>query len=207
MKFEREVGNIYRLKVPFDNIYTSVFLIKTERGNVLVDCATTKQDVDEWIVPALSEIRLSITDIKYLVLTHKHRDHAGGKERLLELNPRLEIIDRLRDDFANGLTTYEMKGHTLDCIGILDMQSSTLISGDGLQGYGVEKYRCSLKSNEEYIKTIEKIRQDKRIKNILFSHAYEPWCKDVAFGREEVERCLLDCINYIKGEKNESNSN
>ena len=198
MSFEREIADIYRLKVPFDNIYTSVFLIKTESGNILVDCATTKQDVDEWIVPALAQAELSVTDIKYLVLTHKHRDHAGGKERLLALNPSLEIIDELRENFANGLTMYEMKGHTLDCVGVFDERSGTLISGDGLQGYGVGKYRSSLKSKEEYAKTIERIRQDKRVKNILFSHAYEPWERCGVFGREEVEKCLLSCEEVME---------
>ena len=198
MKFEKVIGEIYRLKIPFDDLYTSVFLITTENGNILVDCATTSQDVDEWIVPALSSIGLSVTDIKYLVLTHHHGDHAGGKTRLLELNSRLKIIDGLRENFVNGLTMYEMKGHTLDCIGVFDERSRTLIAGDGLQGYGVGKYRCSLKSEEEYRKTINKIKHDKRIENVLFSHAYEPWYKDGAFGRGEVEGCLEDCIEYVK---------
>lgn len=90
-----------------------------------------------------------------------------------------------------------MKGHTIDCIGVLDERSGTLISGDGLQGAGVGKYRCSLESREAYLKTIEKIKKDKRIKNILFSHAYEPWYKDGAFGREEIKRCLQDCIQVL----------
>ena len=99
MIFENEIANIFRLKLPFDNIYTSVFLIKTETGNVLVDCGTTKRDVDEWLVPALLQAKTSVTDIKYLV---------------------------------------------------------------------------------------------------LFSHAYEPWNKDGAIGRNEVEKCLQDCKKYVE---------
>ena len=198
MIFENEIANIFRLKLPFDNIYTSVFLIKTETGNVLVDCGTTKRDVDEWLVPALLQAKTSVTDIKYLVITHNHRDHAGEKERLLELNPSLEIINEMRGNFTNGLTVYEMKGHTLDCIGVCDERTKTLVSGDGLQGAGVGKYRCSLKSKEEYIKTIKRIKKDKRIKNLLFSHAYEPWNKDGAIGRNEVEKCLQDCKKYVE---------
>ncbi len=197
MKFEKAVGEIYRLKVPFDNIYTSVFLIKTQTENVLVDCATTEEDVNEYILPALLERGLSLTDIQYLVLTHKHRDHAGGKERLLQLNPNLKIIDGACENFANGLTVYALKGHTLDCIGVLDERTGTLITGDGLQGAGIGKYRCSLKSKDEYIKTIDKIERDKRIENVLCSHAYEPWCKDGAFGREEVEKILKACKKYV----------
>lgn len=31
-EFTQETGEIYRLKVPFETLYTSVFLIKTEQG-------------------------------------------------------------------------------------------------------------------------------------------------------------------------------
>ena len=200
MSFEKVIGDIYRLKVPFDSLYTSVFLIKKRKGNVLIDCATYASDVDEYIVPSLWNLSLRLEDIQYLILTHKHGDHAGGKERISKLHPEIKIISGVVEKFLNDLTIYELKGHTLDCIGVLDERTKTLISGDGLQGAGVGKYRCLLANKDEYIKTIEKIRQDERIENILFSHAYEPWNKDGVFGREKVEKVLKDCIDYIKGE-------
>lgn len=196
--FLKEVADIYRLKVPFEDLYTSVFLIKTEQGNALVDCATYDSDIDEYILPALKAIGLCLTDITYLILTHNHDDHAGGKKRILELAPSIEIIQSAGVIFSNTIIAYEMKGHTLDCIGVFDKVTGTLISGDGLQGAGVGKYRCSLASKEEYLKTIEKIERDKNIKNILFSHAYEPWYNDCAFGREEIEKRLRDCKKYAK---------
>lgn len=196
MSFFREIGGIYRLKVPFENLYTSVFLIKTESGNALVDCATYASDVDEVIIPALNGLGVRAADIRYLILTHSHGDHAGGKERLLQYAPSLEVVQTADLILPNGLTTYAMKGHTLDCIGVFDETSGTLISGDGLQGAGVGKYRCSLASREEYLKTIEKIEKDKNVKNVLFSHAYEPWYQDGAFGRNEVEKCLKDCKKF-----------
>ena len=54
-----------------------------------------------------------------------------------------------------------LAGHTDDSIGVLDERSHTLISGDGLQGAGVDKYRCSLYNKNAYIETIEKIKNDK----------------------------------------------
>ena len=115
---------------------------------------------------------MKLADIKYLVLTHKHSDHAGGAERLSALAPTIKVVSDVREIFLNGLTVYELKGHTLDCIGILDKRSDTLIAGDGLQGYGVGKYRCSLESKEEYIKTIDKIKKDGRIKIIPVSYTH-----------------------------------
>ena len=196
MKFEREIGNIYRLKVPFEDIYTSVFLLKTERGYMLVDCATTEKDVQEWLLPALKEMGLSIQDMQFLLLTHKHGDHAGGLTEILKSHPTIEIIDTLCQFFGN-LEIYPLQGHTQDCIGLLEISTGTLISGDGLQGAGVGRYRCSLESKEDYLTTIKKIRKDGRIKNILFSHDYEPWNRDGVFGREEVEKILEDCKKVV----------
>ena len=70
--FSNEIGDIYRLKVPFDNIYTSVFFIKTDDKNILVDCATFKEDVDTCILPALQVLGYGISDIDILVLTVYH---------------------------------------------------------------------------------------------------------------------------------------
>ena len=201
MSFYREIGEIYRLKVPFDGeVYTSVFLIKNAEGNVLIDCATTAEDVEGYILPALEEVGVPLNKVKYLVLTHQHSDHAGGQYRILQHNPHIKIVTDLEEKLSNGLTVYAMKGHTLDSIGVFDQDTHTLVAGDGLQGYGVGKYHCTLENADEYLKTIDHLRKDGNITSVLFSHAYEPWYKDGAFGRAEVERCLQDCISYVKGE-------
>lgn len=201
MDFYKEIGEIYRLKVPFDGeVYTSVFAVKHADGNILIDCATTAEDVDGYILPALERMGMPIQEIRYLVLTHHHSDHAGGRRRILQVNPNIEVIENVGAELPNGLTMYALKGHTMDSVGVLDLDRQTLIAGDGLQGYGVGKYRCTLESPEEYFSTINRIQKDERINNILFAHAYEPWYKDGAFGRGEVEKALQDCINYVKGE-------
>ena len=208
MYFIKESNYIYRLKVPFNEIYTSVFLIKNDNYFVLVDCATTQLDVDEYIIPALTKILPSKDALKYVVITHNHADHAGGLSGLLEIYPQLKVV-RKAQFVSENIQIYEMFGHTTDCIGVLDLRDGVLISGDGLQGYGVGKYRCYLEDKNEYLKTLEKIKKDKRIANILFAHEYEPWFKDSILGRMKVEKCLQDCLDCIlKGEtENESNCN
>ena len=202
MIFNKEVGDIYRLKVPFDgDVYTSVFLIKSPSGNLLVDCATTDNDVENFIVPALKNIGVGLDDIDYLILTHQHKDHSGGKRKLLEYCPKARVVTKESCVNIDGLSLLELDGHTLDCIGVFEEKTGTLITGDALQGAGVGKYRCSLKDKEEYVRTIERIRKDNRINNLLFSHAYEPWGKDGIFGRKEVEKCLQECLFIVsKGE-------
>ena len=205
VEFNSETSNIYRLKVPFEKIYTSVFLIKTEERAILVDCATTPSDVDDFIVPCLEKLGYKLGDIKAIVLTHKHGDHAGGLGRVLELAPNIEVVREVRPLFC-GISTYPMSGHTSDSIGVFDERTRTLISGDGLQGAGVDRYRCFTQEPEKYMETIEIIMKDRRIENILFSHAYEPWNSNRAIGRDAVEHCLVDCKKYVKEEKNESNT-
>ena len=196
-QFCEQVRGIWRLRVPFDKIYTSVFLIRTETDAFLVDCATTAQDVDECIIPALSCLGLSLSDVRAIVLTHKHEDHAGGCPRILELAPTVKIVSDVCR-LCEGISTYPMAGHTVDCIGVLDERTHTLISGDGLQGAGVDKYRCSIKSREAYFQTLERVKSDERIENLLLSHAYEPWNTDKLVGRKAVCECAEQCKEYVK---------
>ena len=200
-EFIKEREGIFRLKLPFKTVYTSVFLIIDGETKMLMDSASYPSDVDGYIVPALIKLGYELSDIKYLVLSHNHSDHRGGLERLCELNPSLEVVREVRA-ITDSVSTYSLAGHTLDSIGILDERTHTLISADGLQGDGVDKFRCSLESEAEYLKTIEKIRQDKRIECVLFSHAYEPWFKDSVLSRAELEECLT----YMKGKRYESNT-
>ena len=86
----------------------------------------------------------------------------------------------------------------MDCIGVLDERSRTLITGDGLQGAGVDKYPCSTDDRDAYLATLERIRLDERVENLLFSHAYEPFCTDRMCGRESVLECLSKCAEYVK---------
>ncbi len=192
-----ERDGIFRIRIPFHQIFTSVFCIEADVGKILVDCGSTADDVDCRIVPALEAIGCTLQDVRMLVLTHRHGDHAGGLHRLLSLAPHLEVITEVCV-LCEGISTYPLAGHTADSIGVLDGRTGTLISGDGLQGAGVDKYRCALKLPEAYLETLDRIREDERIENILFSHAYEPWNTDGVFGQEKVYDCLTKCEFYGK---------
>ncbi len=197
MSFYKETNGIYRLKIPFDTVYTSVFLVVTDNNKILVDCATTESDVKNYIVPALKKLGYNLNDITALVLTHRHSDHAGGLDTILALAPDIRVISEVCE-LGNGICTYPLAGHTEDFIGVFDEKDETLITGDGLQGAGVDKYRISLDVPDEYLKTLERIQADNRIKNLLFSHEYEPWYKSSIIGRDNVLSCLTACKKYVK---------
>ena len=194
--FCKETEGIYRLRVPIENIYTSVFLLTAAERPILVDCATTASDVDECILPALAALGYALSDIGAIVLTHRHADHAGGLARILALCTKIRVISDL-GPIGEGLCTYPLAGHTADSIGVFDARTHTLISGDGLQGAGVDKYRTSVAEREAYLETLRRVREDGRIERILFSHAYEPWNEDAAIGRAAVLSCLEACALYV----------
>ena len=65
--FENAVWNVSRLYVPFESVATSVFLVKSDSGYILIDCATTEYDVDHYIIPAISDSGIKLEDIKYIM--------------------------------------------------------------------------------------------------------------------------------------------
>ena len=199
-KFQIDAPDIYRLKIPFEDLYTSVFLIALENSTVLMDCATTSFDVDNFIIPALKDLGYDINSVDALVLTHRHTDHSGGLNRILEHAPNMRVITDVTP--INGeISIYPLHGHTRNCIGVFDSRSKTLISGDGIQGAGIGKYRCYTEDLSAYLKTLDRIKNDTKIECILFSHAYEPWYKDSVHGRKNILSCLEDCKKYVDERK------
>ena len=194
--FVKETEGIYRLKVAFETLYTSVFLVETTLGPVMVDTATGAGDVKDSILPALERHGLKLDDLYAIVLTHSHEDHSGGLEYILSLAPQMKVITEVCD-LGEGVSLYALPGHMTECIGVLDERTHTLITGDGLQGAGIDAYRTYVEDKEGYLQTIRKIEEDERIENILFAHAYEPWYKNCMMGRAAVLDCLKDCLNYV----------
>ena len=65
-RFSKEADGIYRLRVPFESIYTCVFLIEAQGKKILVDCAMTEDDVEDVILPALEKMGYAPTDVDTL---------------------------------------------------------------------------------------------------------------------------------------------
>lgn len=196
--FESEVQDIDRLRVPFEDLYTSIFLIRLlDDAYALVDAATSDRDITDRLLPALRARGVPPEQVRYLVLTHDHGDHAGGKDAVLRVCPQVETVREVRS-LCDGVETVALPGHTRDFIGVLDRRSGTLITGDAVQGHGIGKYRCALEDEAAYLRTLRQIENDPHITCLLFSHAYEPWCQDRAVGRDRIADCLADCEAYVK---------
>lgn len=169
--FEKINENIYKLRVPFESLYTSVFLIVTDEGAMLIDCATTPSDVRDIIAPAVCEMGVDIT---MLALTHMHGDHAGGLRsaattfekaavcgfalRIKEICPdrRVKILHD-GDMLLGCIKALQLPGHSHDTIGYLDTRSGTLIGGDAVQLYGIGRYGCGVGNPDAYRASLNRL--------------------------------------------------
>lgn len=206
--------HIYRLVVPFLDIYTTVFLVETAEGTVVFDTATYPEDIDRYLVPALRE--LGGEKPLWVVISHNHRDHGGGLARFAELFPDTPIAagsgacaervpGRTVRVLADGemltgpLQTVTIPGHTEDCVGLLDTRTGTLLSGDGLQLYGIYgsgAWGANVGLIPEHMALGKKLLT-MDISCILASHNYHPrdWR---AAGREAVADYIEQCAKALR---------
>ncbi len=203
MCFEELSESIWRLKVPFEDIYTAVFLLKNDGKSILFDTATTESDCTQYILPALSELG-TVPD--YLVCSHLHEDHAGGLPKLAEAFPTARIavfsksfsfkdrhIRRLEDGelLLDRYRVLNLKGHTDDSIALFDVQNRVLLTADCLQLYGVSRYGTGIGEPQEYPHSLQRVRT-LGVEMLVTSHEYVP-LGSTAIGKEQIEAYLNVC--------------
>lgn len=204
--------NISRLTMPYKDIFTTVYVVKTDSGALLFDAGSFDEDSEKYMIPFLEEVGITPDMLKYIFISHKHIDHAGGLKKLLESYPDCTILSRspalkeeLKDYKVVALEDGEcvldvlkivtIPGHTLDSAAILDMRTNTMISGDCLQLYGIfgsGKWCANIRFPYEHINAIAKLRT-MDIEEILTAHDYHP-CGYHYRGKEEINKALDNCI-------------
>lgn len=207
MKVERIAEGIYRILVPFeDDITTTVYVAVCGEKVILIDAASYSTDASEFILPALSEIEIAPSQVDSLVLTHSHKDHAGGAKALLSalscLKPRASFfVDHpgfsyLTDGEILGerLQVITLPGHTENSIALFDIKTKTLLSADCLQLNGIGKYRRGVAFPTLYRKSIERLK-GMDIYRIVAAHEYDP-LGSIAEGTANVLEYLNECLKY-----------
>ena len=199
---------LYRLIIPYKDIFTTVYTVKTDMGVLLFDAASTEADVENYIIPMLCELSINKDEIKYVFISHDHRDHSGGILRLVRELPSATVLSRKErikelcegvkvvalDDgevFMDVLKLVSIPGHTDDSAAVLDMRTNTLITGDCLQVYGIfgsEEWGSNINLTSEYLEAIKKLRK-MEINNIYSAHDYHPYGFK-AEGREAVGKFI-----------------
>lgn len=208
--------NMYQIVVPYKDIWTTVNLIKTEKGNMLFDSASYDDDAEKYTIPFLNECGVTQENLKYIFISHNHLDHAGGLHELIKHFPNTTIIsgsESLKEKFADYnvvspneneefldvLKVIKIKGHTEDSAALLDTRTKTLISGDCMQAIGIVgsgNWAANISFPVEYFEALDKI-YEMDIKNIVTAHNYYPFTKNVIEGKEEVENYIGHCYNAL----------
>ena len=184
---------IHYITLPYKDIFTTVYVLRTACGAVLFDAASYDSDIDESIVPFLEEAGVTSAELKYVFISHNHKDHSGGLERLMALYPNTCIVSRsetLREKYAQYdfyfpeegdklLDTFRVvtiPGHTIDSSALLDERTMTLITGDCLQQEGIRgsgDWASNISYSREHLQAIEKLRI-LGAKQLLCAHDYVP---------------------------------
>ena len=217
--------NLYKLEVPFENIYTSVFFLKLDSGEwFIIDAATTSSDVISYVSPAAKALNVNMQKVKGILLTHSHADHAGGLPTLASLCPNA-VVYGVKSTASTGSNKYSvvqdetvlfntikvvtLKGHDQDACGYIDLRSKTIMTGDSIQLFGVGNYGCQIYAGvDTYYSSIEKLTgkvNAGQVENILISHKYVP-LGAYAIGKESslnylhvAKECVDELKDYTKG--------
>lgn len=186
--------NIHRILLPYKDIFTTVYTIRTDKGVLLFDAASFDTDLADYIQPALDALKITAQDLKYIFISHNHRDHAGGLRPIIEAYPNAIILSRspkLAEEYADYkveshedgdmvldvLQIVTIPGHTIDSAAILDTRTKTMISGDCLQLYGIfgsNDWASNITYPALHLEALAKLRA-MDIENIYTAHDYHPY--------------------------------
>ncbi len=205
MSIEKICSDLYRILIPFEDIFTTVYVVLSKEKATIIDSGACASDVDLCILPALKEIGIQKNNVRYLLLTHSHSDHAGGIGRLTKHFPEAELkafyeialphFSLLKDNekiLLTDLLTISLPGHTADAGGFVHLPSGTLLSGDCLQLKGIGKYRNNIADRKAYERSVEKLKKLK-LNRIVAAHEFDP-LGSVADGAKNVQVYLDMCM-------------
>ena len=195
-------ADIQWLKIPFADIFTSVYIVTTPTATVVFDTATKESDVQDYIIPALGDRKPD-----YIFISHNHNDHSGGVAAMLQAYPNAQVVstnDALAEQYPvlrpedgakllNVLQVVYIPGHTVDAIGLLDCRTGTLLSGDCMQAYGIYgrgPWGSAIRSIGAHFKALAKLEKMK-IATIATAHCYHPY--EAVIQKDAIERFYQTC--------------
>ena len=86
--------HIHRTTIPYKDIFTTIYTIRTDEGVMLFDAASYDTDAQAYVLPFLQKVGVSAEELKYIFISHNHADHAGGLHCLAPHFPKARILSR-----------------------------------------------------------------------------------------------------------------
>ncbi|MBQ8379770.1 MAG: FprA family A-type flavoprotein [Clostridia bacterium] len=98
------------MKLKYGTSYNS-YLIKGQKYTALVD--TVKDEFAEQYIKNIEEY-INIKDINYLIVNHSEPDHAGSIEKILKMNPDIEVCGtKMAIEFVRNILNFDFKSNVL----------------------------------------------------------------------------------------------
>ena len=176
--------NILPIKAFKDNY---IWLIQEKFNGIIVDPGDAK--------PVLKKLRERHIHLKAILITHKHFDHMGGVEELVDYQPDVRIYGpeniefKFKYEIVKEGDAISIPGHTLDHIVYVDMEN--LFCGDTLFACGCGKLFEG--TYDEMFKSLLKISSLNPNTKVYCAHEYT---------KENIQFALsIDPDNYLLNER------
>lgn len=208
---------IHRTTLPYKDIFTTIYTIRTEEGVLLFDAASFDTDAQTYILPFLKEVGVAPEELKYIFISHNHGDHAGGLKCLAPFFPNAKILSRspelmsayapnhpfaapeAGETFLGCLEVVTIPGHTMDSMALLDRRTNLMVTGDCLQVYGIvgsQDWASNIRFPVEHLAALEKVRALEP-DQIVTAHDYYP-CGYRAEGKAAARRMIDLCEEPLR---------
>jgi len=200
MKEEKVAEDVYLIKQPFHEIFTGVTVILGKRSIGLVDSGLERTPEDH-VFPLLQKMGRKAEEINYVVNTHRDGDHIWGNKAIkgrtqakiavheLDADAVGNVDLRLKDGETIKLgdrlfRVVHTPGHSSGSICLYDEKNRMLITGDSVQGNGVEEGKLLIRtSKEKYVDSMKRLLTLK-VTTLIMDHPYKPFAKAILTGKE-----------------------
>ena len=126
-----KIEDVYKIKidVPFAVRNVSVYLFEIDGQKILIDAGLNMGNWSKIFYSMLDELKISILDIDYCFITHRHIDHVGLIKSFKRKNPNIQII---MHDFAEQNLKWESDANNYETIDNIARESAQLLIKYGM---------------------------------------------------------------------------
>lgn len=134
----------------FKKFGSCVYILKLKEGIFLIDLST-KENKNEFIKD-LKSLGIKNSDVKGILLTHKHFDHIGN----IDLFKNTKVLTK-KEIEKLGIKVFKTPGHTKDSVCFL--YKKILFSGDTLFHNGIGRTDLPSGNKEEMKKSLDFLKK------------------------------------------------